>query len=480
MSQAVMNAEKIIIKPEITKAEIVLSANELESSREKQLKQIQKSISLPGFRPGKVPASIIKKKYSSAAFYEGFEDLLKNKTNEVLSSQISKPLYYVYDFPSVILDDGNDKKINIEVLLDPHVDIDIKDKEVELVKYGFTDNQRNIFSNIIIFFNFLKENKVEKLNTPDNLFVMSADVYSQNPDTEDKSKLESIPLFVHNYQYVEFALNEILPKEIESSKTYNIDLKKWIGALEQNFADKKHALIGKLNALQEKNIESVYLTINEIHDYTQLESNLDVEKVKRTLNIKDENTAINLEFVYSKLSEIIDIVADYFSGNENIKIGNDFINNLIGIEIPDDFIQKMYNTYVKEEDKKNVTIDILKREIISNIESNILKNLLPNTFNPSFDIEAFSTNVAKTYLVETLLTQMYLFDMESTKQYILYSIQTSNNENREHLLQNYHNRDSIFTFTQNLSNDVKVTYKTQNINQKEFYKYIGVKKDVFI
>lgn len=75
---------------------------------------------------------------------------------------------------------------------------------------------------------------------------------------------------------------------------------------------------------------------------------------------------------------------------------------------------------------------------------------------------------------------MYLFDIESTKQYILYSIQTSNNENREHLLQNYHSRDSIFTFARNLSNDVKVTYKTENINQKEFYKYIGVKKDVFI
>ncbi|MCX7728567.1 MAG: trigger factor family protein, partial [Bacteroidia bacterium] len=206
MSNAVVSTEKIVIKPEIIKSDVVLTSAELEQEREKYLKQIQKNISMPGFRPGKVPMGIIKRKYTNTAFYEGFENLLKEKTNEILTQQTFKPLYYVYNFENtdLVQDDGKDKKIELEYLLEPQVDINVKDREIQLVKYGFTESQRKIYSDILILFNFLNENPVEKLEHADQYFVITTEVKSDelsNAEDENKRKKANIPLVIHHYQF---------------------------------------------------------------------------------------------------------------------------------------------------------------------------------------------------------------------------------------------------------------------------------------
>lgn len=483
MSATAVN-EKIIIRPELVKSEIVLTHQELEQEKQKYLKHIQKSVTLPGFRPGKVPASIIHKKYAGVAFYEGFENLLKDKTNETLNNQASKVLYYVYNFENTgtIQEDGTDKKIEIEYLLEPQVTIDIKDKEVELIKFGFAEGQRKIYSDILILFNFLKDNSVEKLDNFNQMFVVTSEIKSEallNSDDETKKKKAQMPFVIHTYQFQSYGLNELLPAPIEKDKTYSVDAKKWLPILESNFPGKKIALLDFLRTVSECNDTTLNIHFKDIQAYENFNDYIQTDRVKQVFQL-EESAEISLDWLYQKLAEVIDVVADYFSGNENIKRGNNFIQNLIQIDISDDFINKLYANYVKDEDKQYFSVELFKGEIVRELENKLLRNILPNTFNTSANYDEFATNVAKTYWVETLLSQIYLFSLDSTKNYVLHTLQSADERSREQLLQNYYNRDAVFSFAKNLSQDVKTTFKLENINQINFHEFLGVKKELFV
>jgi len=202
MSSTTLNTEKIIIQPEIIKTEIILSSSELNQEKEKQLKHIQKHIQLPGFRPGKVPMSIVKKKYESMAFYEAFEELLKNKTIETIEAQVDTPLHYVYDFDAIdeIKDENKDIKLGLEMLIEPKVNINVHNRELELVKYTFTENQRKIFSDLIILYNFVSEGNSEILDNFNTHFILDLEVESPllaNSENASKKRKSYIP-FVYS------------------------------------------------------------------------------------------------------------------------------------------------------------------------------------------------------------------------------------------------------------------------------------------
>lgn len=505
MSTTVIN-EKSIVQPEILKSEIVLTHRELEQEKQKYLKQIQKNIALPGFRPGKVPASIIHKKYADVAFYEGFENLLKEKTNETLSNQTGKVLYYVYNFENTgtIQDDSTDKKVEIEYLLEPKINIDIKNREIELIKYAFTDNQRKIFLDILILSNFLKDNPVEKLDDFKQMFFIISRLESNgvlNSEGENQNENTQMWLDIHPYEFEAYGLNELLPTPLERGKSYSIDLKRWMDILKSNFPSKRLSLMRFLERTSQSNDTSVSLHIHDIHSYPNFNDFIDEDIVREVFEL-DEDVEISLDLLYAKLNEIIDTIAEYLSGTENLTIGNDFIKNLIEIEVPENFVRKLYE-YIKKEYKEYFSFDMFRREIIKELEYEVLKSILPNTFNGSINYEEFVDNVAKTYYVETLLFQsyyghsivkMYLSNLNAIKKRILQELKINNNEHRKKMMQRYQTRDIIFSFPRKLSQDVKTTFKIVNINQSilheslanmeenlfSFHEFLGVKRELFV
>jgi len=474
------NSEQAIVKPEIIQTEILISNEELEKEREKNLKDIQKHIQIPGFRPGKAPMSIIKKKYNETAFYEGFEKLLKDKTFEVLNSQPQKPLYYVYNFDenSKITDDGTDKKISLEFLLEPKVDINIQDKSIEFVKYGFTESQRKLFSDIIILFNFLEDNFVDKLENFSDWFIISMEIENPelvNHEDENKRKKSRIPFAAFTHQLQSFELDKFLTLPLEVNQVFSINAKEWLDIIEKNFPHYKTPLKEFLKECH----SSVNITILNIEHYPNFEQFLNKDYVQQVFKL-DENTEVNLDLIYNRLSEIIDFVADYFSGYDNIKIGNDFMKQLLKVDVPDEFIQKLYSNYIKDEDQKYLSFEMFKSQIILEIEVEVMKNLLPNTFNSNSNYDEFVTNVAKTFLVETLITQIYLYDLNSIKDFIYFELQNTNDKRRKDVLESYLRRSSLYSFPKSLSQDVKTTFKLENINAIHFANFLEIKEDLFV
>lgn len=489
MTDSLLNSEKIIIKPEILKEEIVLTKEELEKERESFLKRLQRNVSIPGFRPGKVPMSILKKRYNADAFYEGFEQLLKNKTREILDDNQDEVLHYAYDFDnmSVIKDDNTDKHIGIEYLLKPRVDTRVKDKEIELVEYGFTENQKKICSDILILTNLLVDNPVDKLevnniNIPfllDCKLINTATSKSSSEDSRDD--INAISLLINNYTYSSLGLNELLPGLIEKNQTYSINSKTWLDILQSKFgAEDQLSIIQFLKKMVDNNVEKLNIEINAINVYPDFGSYLDKNKIKFMYEIEEEGD-ITLDMVYAKTGEVIKWVEEYISGINNKNKGLKYILNIVEVDVPDDFIRKLYNNYYTKE-RENYPFDTFKREFLNQIKNNTITNLFPNTFNISIDTEQFITNVAKYIFVEKLLSEMAIMNINDTKLYVremIEKLKSVKEPYADYILKSYYSKNDTFTFTQNLSKDIKVTIKKENINKIKFHLYFGLTESIF-
>jgi len=70
---------------------VTLPAGDIASSREKRLAEIAKTVSLPGFRPGKVPLSIVRQRYGTAVMGEVLEASVNDAQRKLVTDRGLKP-----------------------------------------------------------------------------------------------------------------------------------------------------------------------------------------------------------------------------------------------------------------------------------------------------------------------------------------------------------------------------------------------------
>ena len=66
--------------------------SEVEDLLNNKINEILPTVSLPGFRTGKAPVNIVKKKYENNVLNEIIENLVKDKTKNLLDDKKIKPL----------------------------------------------------------------------------------------------------------------------------------------------------------------------------------------------------------------------------------------------------------------------------------------------------------------------------------------------------------------------------------------------------
>ena len=67
------------LKRELT---VVVPADELEAAIEKRLAQLSRTVRLKGFRPGKVPLSVVRKRFHGAVLSEVIEKQVQETSGE--------------------------------------------------------------------------------------------------------------------------------------------------------------------------------------------------------------------------------------------------------------------------------------------------------------------------------------------------------------------------------------------------------------
>lgn len=118
-----------VSEPESWKRVIEIEAphEQLDKLFEEKLSKIRKELSLPGFRPGKVPSPLIKQRYGESIREEAIEEMVHKIFKDVCSEKNIVPISkgVVKDFKA---DDGQPVVFTIETEIDPAIEIRGYDK----------------------------------------------------------------------------------------------------------------------------------------------------------------------------------------------------------------------------------------------------------------------------------------------------------------------------------------------------------------
>ena len=132
-----------------------------------KINNIIPTITIPGFRKGKAPHNIVKKKYEDSILNEVIQNLVNSKTSEL----IKEKKFNIFRQPKVNLKKfEKNSPINIELKIDLQPEIKLKDfKEINLNKYKIKkltkkniDNQYKKFIESQKSFKKIKQNRIIK------------------------------------------------------------------------------------------------------------------------------------------------------------------------------------------------------------------------------------------------------------------------------------------------------------------------------
>ncbi len=112
---------------------VTYDAAEIEERIEKRLAELAKTVRLPGFRPGKVPLGLLRKRYGPSVLGEILEQVVEEGSRKVINEHELKPALR----PKVEVtsfDEGKDLEFSIDLEILPEVpEVDLS--AIELVRY---------------------------------------------------------------------------------------------------------------------------------------------------------------------------------------------------------------------------------------------------------------------------------------------------------------------------------------------------------
>ena len=119
--------------------EVVVDATEIEQRVDKRLDELKKTIKVPGFRPGKVPVTLLKKQYGRSVMGEVLEQAVNDGSQQAINDNELKPALR----PKIEVksfEDGKDLEFSMELEVLPDVPkVDLKGIELTRLKAEVTD-----------------------------------------------------------------------------------------------------------------------------------------------------------------------------------------------------------------------------------------------------------------------------------------------------------------------------------------------------
>ena len=146
---------------------IEIPYNDIADSIDTKIKTILPTVELPGFRKGKAPLNIVKKKYENNIIGEVIENIAKKNTKKLLEEKKLKPLRQ----PKVEItkyEKNNPLELKLKIDLEPNLKIidfnklNIKKYEIKIEKKTYEENYNKYIKSQITY-SKLKENRPIKI-----------------------------------------------------------------------------------------------------------------------------------------------------------------------------------------------------------------------------------------------------------------------------------------------------------------------------
>lgn len=101
---------------------ITVSAKDFDAEVEKKLNKIAKTVSMAGFRAGKVPFAMVKQKYQGNAMSEALDDILRDGVNNLLKEKNLRPVF-TPDVDLKKFEEGKDIEFTVSMEIMPEIEL---------------------------------------------------------------------------------------------------------------------------------------------------------------------------------------------------------------------------------------------------------------------------------------------------------------------------------------------------------------------
>ena len=293
---------------------IEIPYEEVDNSINEKINEIIPTVTLPGFRKGKAPLNIVKKKYENNILNEVLDKIVQEKTKNLLDDKKIKILRQ----PRVELKKyvkNEPLELGVKIDLEPDIKL-FPFEKINVTKYDIALDKKTTDKNYENFIN--SQTKYSKITS--NRSVIDTDKILININTNDAK----VPDFLKNQQNV----------PVITDSDYQI-----LPDISKRLIDKK-AKVGDL-----------------------LKISFDLKDVLKTKNKNEVEFEINIVSIEEKIKFVVD---KEFLNMHNLKNEKDLVTQI------NDNLSKQYENYLKEIEKKQL-MDILESKHNFDIPEGMLK-----------------------------------------------------------------------------------------------------------
>ena len=198
---------------------------EINNIIDSKINELLPTVSLPGFRKGKAPANIVRKKYENNVLSEAIEKLIQTKTKDLLEQKKLKP----FTQPKIDLKKyEKNEPIEVEIKIDLEPEIKLKDfKNIEINSYEINLNKTLIEKNYKEFLNSQKK----YLEIKNDRHLKKNDKVLINLSTSDEAAPDflksqnNLPIVIDSdYQVLPEIGSKLLEKKVKKGDKISLEL----------------------------------------------------------------------------------------------------------------------------------------------------------------------------------------------------------------------------------------------------------------
>ena len=229
--------------------DVVVAADEIEQRVDKRLGELKKTIKVPGFRPGKVPVTLLKKQYGRSVMGEVLEQAVNEGSQQAINDNELKPALR----PKIEVksfEDGKDLEFSMELEVLPDVPkVDLKSIELTRLKAEVSDEamgeQLENFSKR--FQDYEAPAKARKSKDGDRLTI---DFLGKvDGEAFEGGKADDFPLVLGSGSFIPGFEDQLIDKKVDDEVEVNVTFPESYGA--ETLAGKDAVFDVKIKAIEE-------------------------------------------------------------------------------------------------------------------------------------------------------------------------------------------------------------------------------------
>ena len=176
-----MNIKEVKSKKLYKEYSLLIPYDEIDKEINKKILNLIPTLSIPGFRKGKAPIGIVRKKYEDSVMNEVLQNLINTNTTNL----IKEKKFTLFRQPKVDLKNfEKNKPINVEIKIDLQPEIKLLNhKKIDLNKYEVKFSKKNLDNQ----FNDFVESQKNFKKIINNRFIKKTDRVSVNFNTSNKN-----------------------------------------------------------------------------------------------------------------------------------------------------------------------------------------------------------------------------------------------------------------------------------------------------